>query len=212
MIGKNALSVGSVIAGVILLLLCIVAFLVSKTGLLSIPLFSRWYASPAPVRVVTAAPMDPSVFRVLVSGRVLEAAKSGTRPPYIVSLSERELSGAVQGVIDQALRTESWKTERVQLAISKDVLELTGRFTQGPWHVDARVRFIPIVEQGGIRFEPVDIHIGEFPIHPQLARRIAGSVFARDFGTWKLTYGDIQFQSVTLRDGAIDLAITTSTP
>lgn len=205
LVGKNVFSVLSVIAACVLAFLLILAFAIAKTGLVEIPLFYAFYRGPEPIRRVTPVPMTAEAFRVLVSSRLLAMAAEGKPSPYTVTVSEGEMTGGLAAVINRALRNEQWKASDVQLAVTEDYLEFFGRFRRVAVRIDVRVRFRPIVEQGGVRFEPTDIRFGDYPIHPAIARYVAGIVFSRDLGTWILTFGDVTPQKIILRDGAIDI-------
>jgi len=203
--GKNALTVISVIAACVLAFLCLIAFAVAKTGIIDVPFFSRFYHGPEPVRVVTPEPMTADAFRVLVSSRLLAMAAEGKQAPYTVRVTENEMTGGLKAVIDLALRDEIWKASDVQLAVTKDYLELTGKFRRNNIHVDMRVRFIPIIETNGVRFEPIDVRFGDYPVDPGAARYVAGLILSRDLGTWLMTFGEATLQRVILRDGAVDV-------
>lgn len=210
--GKNALSVLAIYASVFLVIVLGLAFAFAKTGLVTVPLFSRWYVGPQPVRTVRADTIDATAFRVLVSGRLLAQVAAKKPPPYAITLSEKELTGALRGVIDQSLRNQEWKTQNVQLAVTPQFLEFSGTFVRDVFHVDLRVRATPIVEDGGLRFEMTDIRIGDYPIHPSLAAQLVGVIFARDLGTWIISLGDIRLNRATLGSGSIDLVATPRTP
>jgi hypothetical protein len=212
MIGKNVAIVAGVFLAGLLLLVALGAFLVAKSGIVPVPLFSGAYHRPQPVRTVTSSPISEAIFRQRLSDRVLAQVASGKRPPYTISITEDELNGAFQNVVAQALRSEGWRVESSQVALAPEFFEVYGRLTQGDLHADLRIRFVPIVENGGVIFEPIDIRFGEYPIHPDLAHRLAGALFKRDFGTWVLSFGEIRLQSVQLREGALDLTITMPTP
>jgi len=203
--GKNALIVMSVIAGCILAVILLLAFAVAKTGVIEVPFFSRFYHGPEPVHVVAPEAMSADAFRVLVSSRLLAMAAEGKKPPYTTRVTENEMTGGLKAVIDLALRDEQWKASDVQLAVTKDYLEFTGKFQRNTIHVDMRVRFIPIVETNGVRFEPTDVRFGDYPVDPGVARYVAGLILSRDLGTWLMTFGEATLQRVILRDGAVDI-------
>ncbi|MFH1078073.1 MAG: hypothetical protein V1745_02185 [Patescibacteria group bacterium] len=205
-VGKNMFSVLSVIAGFVLAVLMLIAFLVAKTGIIEIPIFSWFYEGPEPVRYVESTPITADAFRVLVSSRLIaKAAKRETLPPYTIRVTEQEMTGGLNSVIYRALRDQEWKTSMVQLAATPGFLEFLGKFQHGPLHVDTRVRFRPVVEKGGIRFEPIDIRVGDYPIHPSIVRTVAGIIFSRDLGTWILTFGDGALEQAKLEEGAVDI-------
>ncbi|MFA5935414.1 MAG: hypothetical protein WC787_00970 [Patescibacteria group bacterium] len=212
MIGKNVLSVLSIFAAVVLVLILLAAFAIAKTGLVTIPVFSRLYHGPAPTRVVRTQPIEANAFRVLVSGRLLAQTNQGELPPYEIRLSEAELTGALLGAIPQALRDERWKIEHAQLVVTPSYVEANGRLVSRALRADLRARFLPVIEKGGLRLVPVDIRFGDYPIHPDLAYRLAGLLFSRDFGTWILTFGDTRLESVRLEDASLELSASPVRP
>jgi hypothetical protein len=209
-VGKNVFSVLAVIAACVLAFLLILAFAVAKTGLIEIPIFSASYHGPQPVRVVTPVPMTAEAFRVLVSSRLLAMAAEGKIPPYTVTVSEGEMTGGLSTVITQALRSDQWETSGLQLAVTEQYLEFFGHFRRGVMGVDSRIRLVPVVDQGGLRFEPTDIRFGDYPVHPALARYLTGVIFSRDLGTWILTFGETTLRKITLHDGALDIVASPS--
>ncbi|MCI0479018.1 hypothetical protein L0Y59_00530 [Candidatus Uhrbacteria bacterium] len=203
--GKNFFVVLSAVAGFTLIVILLTAFAVAKSGVIEVPLFSRLYRGPEPTRIVTPTVMTAEAFRVLVSSRLISKAVQGIEPPYALSITESEMTGGLDAVIAYALRDEEWKATAVQMAATPGYLEFHGKFRRGPFRVDTRVRFRPIVEDGGVRFEPIDIRVGDYPIHPSVVRTVAGIIFLRDLGTWVLRFGEASLQEVILEDGTVDL-------
>lgn len=211
--GKNALSILVMVAVIFLIVIVGGAFALAKSGLVTVPVFSeRFYTGPQPIRKVQSAPIDATAFRVLVSSRLLAQTAERKPPPYVITLSETELTGALKGVIDQAFRDQGWTVNASQVAVMPTYLEFTGLFVRGPVHLDVRVRFMPVLEQGGVRFLMKDIRLGDYPLHPKAAERLAGLVFARDLGTWALSLGDVHLESVILQSGALQLVTSVKTP
>lgn len=211
-IGKNILSVLSTFAAIILVLIFGSAFILAKTGFVNVPLFSRWYVGPKPIRIVEAEPIDATAFRVLVSSRILAQAAANKKPPYKISLSEAELTGGVQSVINQALRDQDWQIENPQLAITPESVEFFGRLRRNATRVEVLFKFEPVVQNGGLKFEPSYLRVGDYPIHPKLINDLASLFFSRDLGTWVFSSGDIRLESVILKDGKLDLTVSQRAP
>lgn len=207
-LGKNFFIVFFEAVAVIFIFFLLSAFAIAKSGVLTVPVFSRFYSGPAAAREVASAPLDPTAFRALISQRFSEQLES-VKPPYVIKLSEEELTGALKSVIDTTLRDELWQAEKIQLISQAGYLEMFAHFKHGAWRAEMRIRLKPIVENGGLRFEVVDFRFGDYPVHPKLAKLIAGWVFSRDLGTWILRFGDIQLSRVNLAEGSVDLYAST---
>jgi hypothetical protein len=123
----------------------------------------------------------------------------------MIQITEKELTGGIRSAIAQALRDQGATADNVQIVVTPDFLELSGRLMQGGTTADVRVRFVPVVDDGGIRFDPVDVRLGDYPIHPSYAHQLAGILFSRDFGTWIVSFGDIRFTSIRLEQGVVIL-------
>ncbi len=203
--GKNALTIFGIIAGVVLVIVSVIAFAIAKTGLVNVPLFSAFYHGPTPIRVISATPMSVSDFRILVGSRFLSLVQAGKRPPYQVQLSEEELTAVLVDAITQALRDPSWNVQGVQLAIRPTDLELYGHFIHGGTRVDLLAHVVPEIKDGGVSFALSSLRIGDYPISPHLGLNILGAIFSRDFGTFTLTFGDAHLTDLQLQDGSVTL-------
>lgn len=210
-LGRNFLVVVLESAAVILVVFLLAAFALAKSGAVNVPVFSSFYSGPAAAREVTALPLDPTAFKALISQRFFEQLESG-KPPYLIKLSDGELTGALESVIDTALRDASWQAQKIQLISQPGHLEMFARFKRGAWQAEMRIWLKPVVENGGVRFEVIDFRFGDHPIHPKLAKLIAGWVFSRDFGTWILRFGDIELSRVNLTEGVVELYISPAKP
>ena len=210
-LGRNFLVVVLEFAAVILVLFLLAAFALAKSGVVSVPVFSSFYSGPEAAREITASPLDPQAFKAIISRRFLDQLESG-KPPYLIKLSDEEITGSLESVIDMALRDASWQAQKIQLISQTGHLEMFVRFKRGVWKAEMRVRLKPIVENGGARFEVIDFRFGDYPIHPKLAKLIAGWVFSRDFGTWILRFGDIELSRVNLTEGTVELYTSPAKP
>jgi hypothetical protein len=203
--GKNAASVLAVFAAIVLLMLGFAAFAVAKTGLVHVPLMSRFYTGPEPVRVIEASALTTDQFRALMEERIATQIRSGAKPPYTVEITEQEITGALHGVINLVLQDKGWRAERSQVALTPKGIEFFGHLERGRTNADVRIRFDAIIENGSVRFEPTDIRFGDYPIHPALAQKLAGYLFARDVGTWMIQFGDAKLESVRFSEGKLEL-------
>jgi len=205
-VGKNAITVFVIFFVSTLVVAFGIALAVAKTGIFQIPYISKLYHSPQVVHVVSPANVDAEKLRVLVGERLLTSIEAGDRPTHFV-LSDAELTGALQSSVQLVLRQAGWDVSVLQVAVRPEGLEFTSRLQRGEVHFDFQGLFVPIVDNGGVRFRVDSIHFGDYPIHPIIGSRIAGAVFARDFGTWVFRLGTISFTDVQLHDGTVDVLI-----
>lgn len=182
------------------------AYGTAETGIVNVPFFSRWYTGPEPTRAVTASPLSSEQFQSRVVGRLSDSIYTGV-PPYGFTVTEAELTGALKSTVQDAIRDREWDTDLLQIAVFPSGLEFTAHLKNGDLRFDFQALFIPIVEDGGLRFEAAEIHLGDIPLHPQLGMRIAGAVFSRDFGTWVFRLGAITFDKVVLKDGTVQATV-----
>lgn len=203
--GKNILGCVGFGALIVLIFVSLVLYAVAETGVVRVPLFSRFYHGPSPTRLVAAQPMTTDAFRVLLGARFFNQALKHPQPPYTVDVSEKELTGVIMNAVDVALRDLSWKQDYTQLVVRPTDVEFLSQFSRGPLHLDMLVRFHPVIQDGGVRFDPFFVQIGDYPLPATVAYRIAGYLFSRDLGTFILSFGEAKLRDLTLKDGSIQI-------
>lgn len=207
-VGKNVIGCSALFVVATLIGICVLLILIAKTGLIQIPAFSSLYHGPTPTRLVSAEPITPNAFKVLLGSRFFSQATAQLPPPYTVSVTEKELTGAVMNAIDVALRDGRWKQVYTQLVIRPTDLELLSQFERDALRIDLLVRFRPVVADGGVKFDPVFVQIGDYRLPAAAAYRAVSYVFARDLGTWIVKFGDATLQSLALHEGVMDVTAT----
>lgn len=210
-IGKNILVVAGTVVGVLVLLSMLLAFAVAKTGIVSVPLFSRWYVGPMPTRVVSGIKTTPDGFLRTLESRMRTEAMKGA-PPYELSVSEQELTGALQSAVTTALRTQGWDRADVQIVLRPTDMEVLGRFQRGSLAPQLLARFVPRIADGGLRFEPIFVQLGDYPLPPSLANTVLTTIFSRDFGTWTMSFGDVKLSNIRLSDGSVRFSAGAPSP
>ena len=210
-ITKNRLIVYGTVTFIVALLLCAVLFAITKTGLIRVPLFSRWYTGPQPTRNITPTPLSSDQFLRAIQDRFQLAAQN-TQPPYAVTVNESEVSGAVQSAVQDALRTGGWSRTDVQVVLRSSDMEVTGRFARGFLRPEFLMRFVPRIDHGGLVFDPIAAQIGDIPLPASWITPVLGFLFSRDFGTWTISFGSMHLQGVQLLDGAMKLTIAPTSP
>lgn len=184
-----------------------VAVLLAKTGLVNVPLASRLYTGPKPTRIVTAGVTDPEAFSDAMSLKVATAVKRGGPPPYRVTMDETELTAALRGALASVVKGMSVIAERPQVVVTPAAIEFSGRFVRDGIAFDILTRFEPRVLGGELRFNPVSVQFGDYPISTSTAQNVMGYLFTREFGTWRLDVGSIGLRDIRLLDGKVELLL-----
>lgn len=211
-LGKNVLGCVASAAVVALVGISILALLTAKTGVVKLPLFSRFYTGPIPTRLVNAKSITVNQFRVLLSYQLFNQGLTKKNPPYTIKLTEKDVSGALETAIDTALRDQKWKQIFTQLVIRPTDFEMLSQYEYGWVRLDVLIRFKPVMESGGVRFEPVYAQVGDYPIPPSVAYTVLGYLFSRDLGTWSIKFGDMVLTSVRLYDGYLEAVVSSPAP
>lgn len=201
-VGKNYVTCASVLLAGVIVLVCIMAFVVAKSGVITVPFFSQFYSGPMPTRSVVVAPMSEADFGQEMNARFIAQAAAGQQPPYQIQISEKELTAVMQTLVKGALQNNQWHEQMTQVVVRPTDLEFFGRFQNGPWHADLLARFKPDLTNGVLTFTPVYLQVGDYPLPPNLAYQVASFVFKRDLGTFTLNFGKTGLQSVLLGDGS----------
>ncbi len=204
-IGKNILIVAGTVVATIVVLAMVLAFAVAKTGMVSVPFFSRWYVEPKPTRVVIGTPTTPDLFLKTLESRMRVEAAKGV-PPYELTVSEQELTGALQSAVNGALRTQDWERADVQIALRPTDMEVLGSFQRGALTPQILARFVPRISNGGVQFEPASVQLGEYPLPSFLGNAVLSLIFSRDFGTWTMSFGNVKLTDIHLSDGSVRLS------
>jgi len=206
-IGRNVLTCWTYAIIIAVLALSAVLYLVAKSGLFYLPLFSGAYGGPLPTRLVHTQPMTPDAFQAMLGERLNAQRLVKGSPPYVIKLTERELTAGLDYGIDSALRNEEWKQVYTQIAVEPTEIEMLSRFEHGWVHLDVLVRFVPRISQGGVMFDPVFVQVGDYKLPPNLTYRALGYLFSRDLGAWILKFGDTQLSAVHLSSGYMELIV-----
>jgi hypothetical protein len=208
-LGLNALSVAMIMLGILVLFLSVTAFLVAKTGFLTIPVFSRFYVGPVPIRLIQAKPLGWDEFRVGLAGQIYEQ-RERQKQGYAVQVSEQELSGLMKSAAEQGLRGEAWDLDLIQVAVTPEYMEL---YTKLEWrkmgNLDLLARFKPILdEKGNVHFEILETKIGDIKLPVSWGRALIGNVFSRDLGSWEIKIGEENaIQSVSLLERGLNIIL-----
>jgi hypothetical protein len=196
--------------GAILILVLILLFIVAKSGLVNIPFVSGWlYHAPTPERYVTTESMNWDDFRALATSRLI-AQGLDSEPPILLELTEGEFTGLLKGVIEDGLRSTSYKAEIAQVAFLPESVELYFYLTWRDFFTfEILTHLVPVVEDDGtLRFEVADARFGDLPLPGMWVLRLVGYFFARDVGAWRIVLSNgYGIQSAALIPSSIQLFI-----
>lgn len=205
----NVLSCLFMIIGVVLIFLLLLAFLITKSGLVAIPLLSRFYHGPTPIRLVQSKPTTWDDFRVQLATRIYEQRERNSKN-YTVQLNEQEISGLLLDTVEKAMRSPNWKVVIAQTVVTPSAMELYLKVTWSSYiNVDLLFSFKPFIDQGGnVQFDVISAQLGDYPLPPSWGKAIAGFVFSRDFGSWEINIGGQKgIQSISLLEKGLNIIL-----
>ena len=194
MIGKNILTCASYAIGVLIVLVALIGFLIAKSGLFSVPLFSRFYHGPTPVRTVNAAPMSVDAFRTLIGARFYADELKEKKTSYTIRVTEHELTSVIQSVVP-----------RSQIVIQESGLEFFGRTLSGFVHADVLVRLRPSILDKGIHVEPTEIRVGDYALPVSFAYQAVEYFFHTDLHAFNVGLGETRVHDIRLHDGYLEI-------
>lgn len=207
-LGKNILTCAGIFILIFLAVIGFVAYLVSESGLIRVPVLSRFYKGPSPARIVHTEPMTSDAFLELVSSRMTQAVRRTSRPPYRITLTERELSAVMAENVNDLARQEGVRAERVQLVLLTDSMEISGKIMSPLGALDMLVILIPELHDGELAVTVRKAELGDYDLPPGVAQDLVSAVFQRDIKTWKIELGNAELSAVELREGELDLVFT----
>lgn len=195
--------------GAILVFLLLLAFLITKSGLLAIPVLSGFYHGPTPIRLVQSKPTTWDEFRVMLASRIYEQRGVNAKS-YTVQLNEQEISGLLLDTVETALRSSNWKVVIAQTVVTPSAIELYLKVTWSNYiNVDLLFSFKPFIDQDGdVQFDVISAQLGDYPLPPSWGKAIAGYVFSRDLGSWEINIGGQKgIQSISLLEKGLNIIL-----
>lgn len=180
---------------VLLLPLIIAVALVAKTGIVSIPLFSRlFYVPPQPSRIVT---VNQDAVERIRSGVEVNLAGETTR----LTLTEAELTYLARQLV--AGGNDPLFSPTVQAVINPGGIELSGLLLR-PVRANLAVTLVPVVADGALDFRLKTVTLGALSLPPTLAEMLVGETLRSSLapiGGSLQTLGVLQ--TVTLKEGTV---------
>lgn len=211
-LGKNVVLFSLTVACLFLVVLAAILFVIAKSGMARVPLFSLLYHAPMPTRVVEGTRLSAQQFEEQLSVHLIAQIAERKPPPYRFTMTEQQLTGLLQSSLGGALRDKAWSVRAAQLVIRPATLELFGEFVRGIWRADILVRFIPQVHNGTVSFTAISIQIGEYTLPASVAAPILGLVFERDLGSWSIAFGSARLQDIRLAEGTMEIRLSPRSP
>lgn len=209
-LGFNIISCAVMILGALLLGVIFLAFIVAKTGFVSVPVLGRFYHGPTPTRLIQAEPIEWDQFRAQLAAEIYgqRERKDGL---YAVQLNERVLSGLVKNVADQGLRDRAWKVDLIQVAVTPEFMELylkLGWYQVG--NLDVLIKFKPkLNDKGDVHFEILETRIGDLKLPTSWGMALVSNVFSRDLGSWELKVGgENAVKSISLLERGLNIILS----
>lgn len=178
-------------------------YLVSETGLIRVPFFSRFYAEPRPVRIVTPSntPVEQAFTREL-QGAQAQARRSGTAS-IVITLREEDLTRSLQ---DFAETNRELFLPDAQLAVLEGSLELFVPIKVRGRRSIIRVRVLPELVAGELGFRVQKAQIGELAIWHRLLDAAVENAFGPQLAEInRLAHETMSLESIVLRPGTIEI-------
>lgn len=203
---KSCSCLGAI--GIMLLLaLLVVAYLLSESGLVRVPLFSAMYRGPVPARRIDAVPRPPDILLARISNDAALAVRRGSAPPYRIPLSEQDLSSALSGTLQERESDIGVTVRHAQIAIQPDGLELSGTFIRNGLTFDILMRVAADIHQGVLRLSPERAELGDLRVPSGILTAAMDGLVGRDVLTWELSVGQLRMEALDLREGELILLV-----
>lgn len=190
-------------------ILGVAGFVVAKTGLVEIPVFSRFYNEPQPTRPV--APASAPLLEILESqlGRAALDFERGVLPAELsFTLSESDLTRGIQDLAG-AGGVGGLEFSDAQVVLAGGNAELFVRFTRGERTTPFRLRLAPALERKPIPLRVVKAYIGEMPIWHRAIDALFRQAVKTQLGG--LPFVDlVTVKNLTMREGMVDVTVTVS--
>lgn len=195
---------------VVLLILSVLAVLIAKTGVYTVPIFSSFYHARPVTRVVEAPAIMPKDLLMKVNTQ-LRSATSTKGGDVSVTVSESELTGALKGAFETTLRRPGVIVDHSQIVVTPSGLEVAASVRNETMFVKVIATIVPILDSGKISFETKDVYLGDLKMPASALSQIERIAFGAEIGSFQATAGAYGLKQFTLKDGAINLIFSTST-
>lgn len=189
----------------LLILIGLGMFAVSKTGLVNVPFFSRWYRTPQPSRLIISS---TQTLESSVAAQIKKQTEAIARNPngsktFSLILPEEELTRTFHDFL--ATSFKDMTVEQAQVAIDPGVMEWYVRFRKDSQQPVITLRMQPVLEQDGIKLRVLKVELGTLPIWHRVVEALLDRALADTLAQINKNILAIsELQSVTLRSGSIE--------
>jgi len=204
-LGRNVAIFLAILFGIGLVLLSLIAFFVAKTGFVEVPVFSYFYHGPQLTRQVDTVSISAEKFNTVLAQRFIAAQMAAGASDLQVRITEQELTSVLNDQLRKALADPTAKIKKTQVVVRSKDIELYAHLRQSNARIEVLVRFVPRIEGDTLLFEPKQMWVGDIPVAPSLALKIASVFFSRDLGSWQINFGQLHIKDLRLQEGAIEI-------
>lgn len=185
-----------------------IGFVIAESGITNLPLLSSLYRGPQPVRMVQPiADMKASdVFGIIVS-RAQSQVLSGAKPPYHATVSEEELTSALNDALQRTLVSRHLASQDLQIVLTPDMAEISGTVSSNSASYHVLVQGTPSIKDGRLTLDIARAYLGDLSLPPDLLRRLVEGVLSADLTSLNTRIDGFVLFDITLGDGIVDIQI-----
>lgn len=171
-----------------------IAFLISQTGAIRLPVFSRLYRPPEPARIITPEILDASIF--------LENAGP------TLKLTEEEATGLLSQGIGK-FGGQGFRPRTAQIAFEDGYAELYLDLDLERLHARLLVSLEPVlVEDGILKIAAREVHLGAIPLHPAIVNILVDGLLNPRLSEVMVSLKSIgTIDSITVKPGLIEFVL-----
>jgi hypothetical protein len=154
----------------------LVASVVAKSGVVHVPVFTRWLYRPgAPVRVVT--PVAGAQASEIITAELLKARPDRNTGLASVRLNESELSAVAVGFTKQFADRLPLRVTRLQIAIEPEFIEVFAESPRADRDATLTMRLVPTTDgASGLRLDLVQLQLGQWTVPKPIAEALTSLV------------------------------------
>lgn len=201
---KGTIFYSAILAGSVIVLVGIIGWL-GWIGLFDLPLLEGGEVAAAPTRVVQQGKaLSAQQMGSLIVGRLTAEIQQGSAP-YVVRLSEKELTAFFAGFVPQAARTHA-DVEFAQVVMTKSWAELAVhahlfRFI----HLPLRLRARPAAQSGKLHLDVAEFRLGRLVLGTWASDVLLSTLFTYDPRDIQLQLGRFTLTNIRTADRTLEL-------
>lgn len=194
---------------IVAVVLGIAGLIVAKTGLIEIPILSRFYHDPQPTR--TVVPTNLSFTETLESqlgSAAFDFERRVAPAEFSFTLSESDLTRGIRDLVG-AGALGGLEFSDAQVVLSGGEVELFWSFTRGERTTPLRLRLAPALERKPIPLRIRKAYVGEMPIWHRAVDPLFRQMVKTQLGG--LPFADlVTVKNLTVREGMVDVTVMIS--